>query len=161
MLMFPRNLFRVVVLASLTLISALSFAQNKNYLILSQSQGKGSTSFASTVAAIGGNIVNNHESIGVLAVSSSDPNFKTFARTVPGVLSVVEDKAIQWIPKETVLDAGISVSADAGLTGNPAAFGATQWAWKAINADKTFAAGKLGKGARVAVLDSGIVTRHL
>jgi subtilisin family serine protease len=68
---------------------------------------------------------------------------------------------VQWVPNETVLDAGIGVSQDAGITGNPAVFGATQWAWKAIGADKTFAAGKLGAGARVAVLDSGIVTNHL
>lgn len=159
--MSSRRLFRMGVLASLVLIAALSFAESKTYLILSQSQGKGSTAFSSTVAALGGKVVSNHESIGVLAVQSSDPNFKTFVRTLPGVLSVAEDKAIQWVPKETVLDAGIRVGAEAGVTGNPAAFGATQWAWKAINADKTFAAGKLGKGARVAVLDSGIVTNHL
>jgi lantibiotic leader peptide-processing serine protease len=160
-LMFSRRTLWVFLLASLTLLSTVASAQSKKFLILSQTQGKGSTAFASTVAAMGGSILKNHEGIGVLTVTSNDPNFQRIVSTLPGVLSVAEDRSIQWVPNETVLDAGLSVAPDAGVTGNPAAFGATQWAWKAISADKTFAAGKLGQGARVAVLDSGIVTNHL
>src|SRR5689334_5962727 len=159
--MFPRRMLRASVFASLALFATLSFAQGKTYLVLSQSQGKGSTAFSSTITALGGTVVKNHEAIGVLSVRSADPNFKSVVATLPGVLSVAEDRAFQWVPNETVLDAGVSVEQDAGITGNPAVFGATQWAWKAINADRTFAAGVRGLGARVAVLDSGIVTNHL
>jgi len=144
----------------LVLISTASFAQTatKSYLILSKGQGKGSTAFVNSIPTIGGTVTSSLEGIGVVSATSADPNFKLNAATLPGVQTVAEDPEINWLPNDTV---GESMTIDAQTAANTAAFGALQWNLPAISADKTFAAGITGKGARVAVLDAGIVTNHI
>lgn len=144
------RLFSFLVLA--LLLAAPLAAQRKNYLILATGQGKGSTQFAAALASSGAVITANLESIGVVGVTSSDPNFATAAAALPGVQAVAEDPEIQWLPNDpAVQSTGVGAL---GLNTEP--LSGFQWNMRQIHADVTAAAGDLGAGARVAVVDSGM-----
>ncbi len=136
------------------LFSTSVFAQSRNYLIMAKSNGAGSTKFAAAITANGGVITANLESIGVVTVSSTDPNFAANASALPGVQAVAEDPDVQWLPNEKVMQyTGNGVGAQ-GVNTEP--FAGFQWNIPTIHADVTAAAGDLGAGARVAIVDNGM-----
>ena len=134
----------------------------RHYLILATGQGQGSTSFASAVAAANGTVTNVLEGIGVVTADSSDPNFAAAIAAQSGVQNVAEDIEAQWLsPVEQAVEATDIVANPAGVNSEP--FNGFQWNLRQIHADQTAANGDQGNGvvrARVAVLDSGIVTNH-
>jgi subtilisin family serine protease len=142
-------------------VSAQSAA--RHYLILAKGQGQGSTSFTNAVAAANGNVTAVMEGIGVVTADSSDPNFAAAIAAQPGVQSVAEDIEAQWLsPTEQAVEATDLVATPSGVNSEPF-FSTYQWNLRQIHADQTAAAGDQGNGvvrARVAVLDSGIVTSH-
>lgn len=134
-----------------------------NYLILAKGQGAGSTNFQNAIQAAGGTVTNVFESIGVVTAVSSNPNFVAQVQANSLVQSVSVDVVINWLPdNEQVVQAdNVAQAGGSSLLTEP--FGALQWNLHQINADQTAANGDLGWGvvrARVAVLDSGIVTTH-
>lgn len=150
------------VLIAAVLVLPILNAQNvtKNYVILAKGQGPGSTSFAKS---LGPALTANLESIGVVLARSSDPNFATWAAAQPGVQSVSQDPQVQWLdPKEVNIpaDDGMVVS-PASATANQERYSPIQWNLRQIHADQTAALGIRGNNvvrARVAVLDSGVIT---
>lgn len=131
-----------------------------NYVILANGQGPGSTAFAKS---LGSAVTYNVSSIGVVLATSSDPNFAAKAAALPGVQSVAADPDVQWLdPKERNAPAAdFSVTPGAATAANNETYSAVQWNLRQIQADLTAAAGIRGNNlvrARVAVLDSGIVT---
>src|SRR5260370_7660514 len=162
----------------LTILTLWRFVENgrpaegsmKNYVILAQGQGAGSTAFA---ASLGSSVIARYDEIGVVVAQSSDPNFAAQAAALPGVGQVAEDHELQWIsPNETVVQAEEVVDDSAaptpGVSGLPPAnaesFSAVQWNLHQIHADQTAANGDRGNGlvrARVAVLDTAIVASHI
>jgi hypothetical protein len=140
-------------------------ATPKTYVIMAPGQGKGSTAFA---ANLGPSLVANYEAIGVVIAQSADPKFATWAAAQPGAQSVTEDFAVQWIsPNEMAVDSGTAiddVAASALPQANHESFSPNQWNLHQIHADQTADNGDRGNGvvrARVAVLDSGIITDHI
>ena len=162
--LFPsmRNVRILATLAFAFAICGSAFAQ-KQYVILANGQGKGSTSFADKIAANGGTIVGNAEEIGVVVATSSNADFASRMAKDQGVQQVGEDVMVQWIsPNEQVQAASQEPSAE-GVNSEP--FNAFQWNIRYIRADLTAAAGITGAGpvkrARVAVLDAGVVTNQV
>jgi subtilisin family serine protease len=137
--------------ACLLATCTLAQAQPKNYLVLSNGQGKGSTAFA---IKLNGHVTANIAKYGVVLVSSDDPNFVANTRKLQGVQQVSADPEFQFIHKETHKYA--SAGQAASLPANHEPFNAYLWNLRQIGADKTAAADILGKGARVAVLDAGM-----
>src|SRR5205085_3260536 len=80
----------------------------------------------------------------------------------PDVQDVAEDIEAQWLsPTEQSVEATDISATPAGVNSEP--FNGFQWNLRQIHADQTAASGDQGNGvvrARVAVLDSGIVTNH-
>ncbi|OLE50954.1 MAG: hypothetical protein AUG51_25580 [Acidobacteria bacterium 13_1_20CM_3_53_8] len=116
-------------------------------------------------AATVGTVTNVMDAIGVITVDSSDPNFATFMSAQSGVQNIAVDNEISWIsPNERVVEAGAVETPGVATVANQEGFSATQWNLRQIHADQTAANGDRGNGvarARVAVLDSGIVTNHV
>jgi len=139
----------VAALVCVPMITAQSTGMN--YVILAKTQGSKSTAFAKS---LGPALVANLERIGVVTATSSDPNFATWASTLPGVQAVAADPRIQWLPSERVVR--FTGSAGTSLGANAEPFDSNLWNLRAIHADATAAAGDLGAGARVAVLDAGM-----
>lgn len=138
-----------VLLFAVAVLAVNVSAQSQNYVILAKSQGKGSTSFATS---LGPAMVANLDKIGVVVATSSDANFAIWAATLPGVQAVAADPEFQWLPKEPAVQFA-GVGAD-GVNNEP--FIGYQWNLAVIHADVTAAKGDLGAGARVAVLDAGM-----
>lgn len=161
------TLFNIVVILAILLAvpqpkQASAAGVNVQYLILSKEQGKGSTNFLADVKKAGGTVKNVMEAIGVVTAYSSNPKFVSLLKANPKVQAVSEDVEINWLPpNERVVEAEDVAPASAGFLTEPR--GALQWNLVQIHADQTAAVGDLGWGvvrARVAVLDSGIVTTH-
>ncbi len=162
----------LTVVAILFLCIGVSLAQNptRSYVILSKSQGAGSTSFA---AALGSSVIAQYDEIGVVIAQSSDPNFASQAAALSGVQSVTVDQDVQWIPpNELAVDSGMAIDdsavpppdASALPPANQETFSPDQWNLHQIHADQTAANGDRGDTAtraRVAILDTGIVASHV
>jgi len=143
---------RIVLFGLIVGVTATLSAQTaKNYLILAKGQGPGSTSFAAT---LGSAVVANLSKIGVVVATSSNPNFATTTAALPGVQAVAEDPEVQWYPGELVFPFNVSGLKAQGVNSEP--YFGYQWNLQVIHADMTAAAGDMGAGARVAVLDAGM-----
>jgi lantibiotic leader peptide-processing serine protease len=114
------------------------------------------------IRAAGGTINHKLSNVGLMMVSSTDPNFKTKAAGIQGVRSVINDFEAQWNnpASQKVVDL------DETLVGNPPNSGDDdirfdlQWGHDAINAPEAWNAGYRGQGATVAVLDGGFDLDH-
>jgi subtilisin family serine protease len=148
----------LVILIAAVLVVPFVNAQNvtKNYVILAKGQGPGSTAFAKN---LGPALVANLQSIGVVLAKSADPNFATWAAAQVGVQGVTEDPQVQWLdPKEPNVQAEVI---PASAAANQERYSPILWNLRQIHADQTAALGIRGNNkvrARVAVLDSGIIT---
>jgi subtilisin family serine protease len=155
-------LILALVAAGVQSLNVAAQSTTRHYLILARGQGQGSTSFADAIATANGNVTGVLEGIGVVTADSSDPNFAAAIAAQPGVQDVAEDIETQWLsPAEQAVEATDISATPAGVNSEP--FNGFQWNLRQIHADQTAASGELGNGvvrARVAVLDSGIVTNH-
>lgn len=147
------NVFRLALVALVAALVCVPLvtAQSTNYLILAKTQGPKSTAFAKS---LGPALVLNLEKIGVVTATSSDPKFATWAAVLPGVQAVVADPQIQWLPAEKAVRFTGRPSGTFAANAEP--FDGYLWNLKMVHADVTAAAGDLGAGARVAVLDAGM-----
>lgn len=145
-----------VLLAGVTLASAAP----RSYLIVAKGQGQGSADLDDVVAYAGGKIMAKIPAIGVVVASSENPEFLTLVVKDARVQEAAEDIEVQWIsPNEKAVEAGAIQPGTESVNNEPRS--ALQWNLHQIHADQTAANGDRGWGvkrARVAVLDSGIIT---
>jgi len=139
-------------------------AQNaaKDYVVVVRAQSASATAAVAAHAASLGTVNSELDSIGVVTATSSNPDFAAAMAADPNVDDVGEDPMIQWLPNERVVDAGITAASLPPA--NAETRSPLQWNLRVIHADQTAANGDRGNGAvraRVAVLDSGIVTDHI
>jgi Subtilisin-like serine proteases len=155
-----QRLFAVAVtgFALATSVGALA----ADYVIVSRSQGPGSTSLDAAIAAAGGALTARQEEIGLVFASSDNPNFANQILADSRVQDVSADVNIRWLPdiqaKRADMDPGSS-----STTSAPERFYAFQWNHRAIRANVANDGGNLGWGvkrARVAVIDQGVYPSH-
>ena len=155
--------FAVAAAAGSTLVSLHAQNAAKSYVIVVQSQSASATAAVAAHAASLGTVNAELDAIGVVTATSSDPNFAAAIAADPNVDDVGEDPLIPWVNNERVVDAGFN--ADGLLPpANVEPRSPLQWNLRVIHADQTAANGDRGNTAvraRVAVLDSGIVTDHI
>ena len=138
-----------------------SSAEAKNYLILAKTQGGGSTAIDDLIFMAGGTILSRLEKIGVVVASSDNPQFLDIVVRDGRISKAAEDVEVNWLPNENYIEANEADLVVQGVNSEP--FWGYQWNIRQIHADQTAANGDLGSGvirARVAVLDSGIWSKH-
>ncbi len=119
------------------------------------------------IAAAGGTVTSSMDAIGVAVATSSSADFPGRAARIAGVRTVSVDRVEQWVsPNENAgteveVDALDDASATAAAVGSTESFRKVQWNVDAVSAPGAWAAGQQGKGARVAVIDGAIYSRHL
>jgi subtilisin family serine protease len=155
------RLILIFLAISIVLLPALNAqVAKKNYVIVANGQGPNSTGFAT---AFSSEVVAKLDSIGVILATSDDPNFATRVAQIPDVQYVSEDPQVQWLDpreKHILVDDGLVVTPDSSVA-NHDVYAPIQWNLRQIRADQTAAMNIRGNGlvrARVAVLDSGVVT---
>jgi subtilisin family serine protease len=125
------------------------------YILIAADENGLPAGLAEQVAARGGSVTDVLPEIGVAIATSADTGFAAGAGSIAGLRSVIPDVALAQEPEPT-----------SALVGNPPTSGDDdrffdmQWALDAIDAPEAWAMGARGKGARVAVLDSGIDIDH-
>ncbi len=144
--------------------SALLTGDGTSYVVV-MSGNAIAESFSADVAAAGGSVTSALPDIGVAVVSSPDAGFSAKLSKARGVQSVALDLVSEWVsPREAadVVEAGEPDVGDAShAVGAHESFRNIQWAPDAISAPAAWATGALGAGARVAILDGGVHSRHV
>lgn len=125
------------------------------------------------VASVGGTLVAEFSEIGIAVAESTEPSFAVAAEALPGIQAVVPDayasvglsladESVQNVSSE----AGFEESAAGEGTVGEAAYAAprlhpSQWNMRTIKTREAWTqTGVLGRGAVVAVIDSGIDASH-
>lgn len=135
--------------------------------VLMTSGGRFKDDIGAQVEAAGGQLQSDLSAIGVAIATSDDPDFASQARKIHGVASVDADQFVQWANPVPVIDAGTVEEVDqptdaaAHVFGEDETFWNAQWNVRALNAPDAWAAGQIGTGARVAVIDGGMSRNHL
>lgn len=157
----PRRTFAQVIAASMVIASLVAGsspanAETKSYLV-------NTTDIAAAAAAVGaagGTVTTTFAEISALVAESSDPGFLAAITASPFVRSAAEDVEVDWLGPVSQEPADEDVGAS-GVNAEPR-FG-LQWNIRHIRADVTAAVGDRGCGvkrARVAVIDTGVYSRH-
>jgi lantibiotic leader peptide-processing serine protease len=128
-------------------------ATPSRYLVLTDERN--AAAVATAITGLGATLDHFHPKIGVIAVSSDDGGFASVAGTLKGVAAVVPDPGLQnWAEQSAVSSAIVGdVPPDEPLV-------SLQWALRPINVTQAWTLGARGRGARVAILDSGIDHDH-
>jgi lantibiotic leader peptide-processing serine protease len=158
-----KSIIMLVLLAVLLSVVAGASAQavSRSYLIISNGNSLPGN-LSSQIAAAGGTITNTISQVGIVVVSSSNPNF---ANSIRGVRAVVANARTQWL--DPVSQVALTNEEAAAFVGNPPTSGDNdtrfdlQWGHDAVNAPEAWNAGQRGAGAVVAVLDTGFDTDHV
>ena len=158
-----RVLFTCLFLSVVLIVGSAfgSSAEVKNYLILAKTQGGGSTAIDDLISMAGGTILSRLEKIGVVVASSDNPQFLDIVVRDGRISKAAEDVEVNWLPNENYVEANEADLVAEGVNSEP--YWGYQWNIRQIHADQTAANGDLGSGvirARVAVLDSGIWSKH-
>jgi subtilisin family serine protease len=154
----PAVLIGAVTIAVGWLATAVARAEEEQYLVVAAGNNFPDDRVQAVVEA-GGQIVKVFPQIGLAVATSADPDFIAKAETVQGVASVVPDPIAfptgdtESMPVEAGSGSGNPVPKNADLTG-------LQWGLQAIQAPAAWDLGVTGKGVRVAVIDTGIMTKH-
>ncbi len=154
-------IFLTAVLLSVVSVTAVA-AQNvaREYIVMAAGETSVSAAIKSQIAAAGGTITRDLSTMGMMVVSSTNPNFKS---RIPSARAVVPNVKVQWLyPTEVVaLDVDPNVS-NPPNTGDDDTYLDLQWGHDAVNAFEAWedAEPGRGRGVRVAVIDSGIDRNH-
>ncbi|HRJ55612.1 MAG TPA: S8 family serine peptidase [Anaerolineales bacterium] len=135
----------------------------KSYILMAKGN-KLPKGLEAKVAAAGGTIDRYIEQVGLVVVSSNDPNFSVNAAKISGISDVMPNVVSQWVgPLGDFNPEDISVSEDFGnppVSGDDDFFFDLQWGHDAVDAPEAWNEGYRGAGARVAVLDGGFDLDH-
>jgi len=148
----------VLALAAACLATGVAQAEEAQYLVVATANDFPDAR-VQEVKSAGGQIVKVFPQIGLVVATSADPGFAAKAEGIAGVASVVPDEIAfpvadaESMPAESDSKLSPSVDRKADLTG-------AQWALQAIQAPAAWELGVTGKGVRVAVIDTGIMTTH-
>ncbi len=114
---------------------------------------------ADVVTAMGGEVLQTFEAVGLAVVSLDGDAAAEELRTAAELLSVVPNVKLNWLGTNRAISESESVTESIG-DDEP---GYTQYQWNllAIDAAAAWDAGYTGSGVKVAVLDSGVNTDHI
>jgi lantibiotic leader peptide-processing serine protease len=125
------------------------------YVLIAADDSSLPAGLADQLAVRGGAITYALPQIGVAIISSADADFAASASSIAGVRALIPDVALAREPEAPPPPAGLLPT-----SGVDDRFFPMQWGLQAIHAPEAWAAGARGRGARVAVLDSGIDIDH-
>jgi len=140
-------------------LSVGSSQQSTPYVIVFASSR--ASDVATAIDRAGGKVKKLSARAGLATAFSDAADFAERVRRTPGVQSVVQDRVVQWVPKQTVRMVVEPAAGGGTPTGATERFFPIQWALQAIHAPEAWAEGALGRGARVAIVDGGIWDQHV
>ena len=156
--MKKRTLISVAVLAAGLLSAGMVQAQAEQYLVVAVGNDSSQTQVRAVQQA-GGQVLKVFPQIGVAVASSDDPAFAARAQGIAGIQSVVPDPIAYPASEPESLSYEMGLGGGSPVPRNPD-LRELQWGLQAIHAPEAWALGFTGKGVRVAIIDTGIMTQH-
>ena len=157
----------VIAPSGMTPSSAVSNLTGDATFIIDLTGTDAPSTLAADVAAAGGTLTSSLDGVGLAFATSADPAFALNAANIAGVRAVMPDLMVQWV--EPAEEMSIDVDALAGpdlaeqghAIGGHETFRRMQYNVDAVSAPAAWAAGYQGAGARVAVIDGAVHSRHI
>lgn len=112
--------------------------------------------FAQRIEALGGVVVATHDAIGVATVKGLTAEAAATLQSELDVRFVQPDLVLQWVSPGAETVEAADGGPDAHQSPTLASFYPRQWNMRQIGAHQAWAAGKLGAGVSVAILDTGL-----
>lgn len=157
------TIFVLVVFLAAIFVAPAGADATKTYLLMAKGN-KLPNGLEAKVTAAGGTIDRYISQIGLVVVSSSDPDFSVKAARISGISDVMPNVVLQWVaPLGDFNVEDITLDEEYG---NPPASGDDdirfdlQWGHDAVDAPEAWNEGYRGAGVRVAVLDGGFDLDH-
>lgn len=158
-----RLLFLTLLIAILiAAFSGTTTAQDRprRYIVISQSQSSVSAAVMSQIQIAGGRVLRNMSNMGLVVVSSTNPNF---ARSLPAARAVALDMRVNTPQPRVQLGPDLAIGErDPGPPNsqNDDTYHNLQWGITAVDAQNAWTQGRRGAGALVAILDEGVDATH-
>ncbi|MBB6610625.1 S8 family serine peptidase [Pontibacter sp. Tf4] len=133
--------------------------RSNHYIVLS-TKDKLPAGLSGKLEAANGKVTSLLSDAGVALVYSEDPAFAAKAGKISGVRSVVHDFTTQWFNPDKQHTVALEDYGTPPASGDDDRYFDLQWGHAAIKASEAWNKGYRGKGALVAVLDSGFDTDH-
>lgn len=147
--------FSIMIILLAVSVPASAAGEAQSYIVVG-ARNRLPANFESKVADFGGTVESMLPQIGVVFVSSSNPDFAS--ANIPGVLGIAKNLTMQFVqPMEQV---ALSEYGNPPSSGDDDPLFDLQWGHDAVNAPEAWEAGNKGAGVRVAVLDGGFDLDH-
>lgn len=156
--MKTKLLLPAIVLAAGLLSAGVVQAQAEQYLVVAAGNDFSQTQ-VQAVQQAGGQILKVFPQIGLAVATSDDPAFPAKAKAITGIQSVGLDPVAYPASEPEPLSFETGSGSGNPVPKNPDLSG-LQWGLQAIHAPEAWAHGFTGKGVRVAIIDTGIMTQH-
>jgi subtilisin family serine protease len=148
----------VLIFGTLSVSAVTAQPATQSYIVLANADNSVSASLLREIRAAGGTVTRSLSQLGMVVVSTNNPNFQSHLR---GARSVIKNMRIRLIEPERIqITAAFNEVANPPVTGDDDFFFDLQWGADAVNAPEAWAAGRRGTGVRVAVLDEGVDADH-
>lgn len=131
-----------------------------SYIIISSAANNLPSDLSQQLSSAGGKLTGKTEKVGLATASSTSADFVAKASKIPGVKSVIPDFTVQWYDPAKENNVVSEAYGNPPASGDNDPFFDLQWGHDAIDAPEAWNAGYRGKGAKVAILDSGFDLDH-
>ncbi len=150
----------ILILLLIVLVGALSVtvvaAQSggmRSYIVVANTRSGIPRAVEAQIRAAGGTITKNLSQLGMLVVSSANPNFES---SVKGVKGIAPNRRIRAIEPTRLESLDVAAQANPPFSGDDDFYFDLQWGADAVNSPEAWAAGARGAGVIIAILDEGI-----
>ncbi len=154
------SILLTLIVAAFSVTAVNAQGPSRQYIVISRSQFGVSSSVLNQIRSAGGQVRNNLSRMGLMVVTSNNPNF---ARSIPAARAVALDLRMKT-DKPNVYK-GPTLATAPKIAGPPNApdidpLFNLEWNITAVDAQNAWLKGRLGQGALVAVLDEGVDATH-
>jgi lantibiotic leader peptide-processing serine protease len=146
-----------LLLVLVAIVPAHATAPERSYMVMAKGN-RIQPQLEQQITAAGGTIRRAIPEVGILVVSSANPDFQTRLARANTVQSVIYNMKFQMIPPTHQV--AVSDVGNPPNSGSSDFFFDLQWGHAAVSAPAAWATGVRGAGARVAVLDTGYDLTH-
>jgi len=160
--MFKRSFIFVgllIVFAAALSISAVSAQPAAStYVVIANTSNQIPSALLREIRSAGGTVTKSISQLGLVFVSSANPNFESRVRSARGVVRSIKMRLIE--PERVQLVSSSQAVSPPNNTTEDDPYYNIQWGLDAVNAPESWEAGRRGAGARVAILDEGVDADH-
>ncbi len=147
-----------VIAAGLSISAVSAQTEAETFIVIANTTNQIPAALLREIRSAGGTVNKSMSGLGLVFVTSANPNFGSQIRSANGVvrsikMRLIEPERIQMLSSSEAVNPPNNTTED-----DP--FYNIQWGLDAVNAPESWEAGRRGAGVRVAILDEGVDIDH-